>query len=120
MVRLQELEAWRDKLAERPSLALAGLQEIQANMADICRSGLARLAVTPALTENRDTATLVMSDPTKRIVLAPRAKRFEMAAVQCVDLHTILEWAGNGCQCTGIGTSLPGMPVVVVAWGRNH
>ena len=118
VVRLHELKARRDKLADLPSLMPVGLQEIQANLADICRRRLARLAVTPDLAEYRDTAALLMSDPTRRIVLDPSAKRPEMAAAQCADLHTILEWAGAGMG--NLGTSAPEISVAVVAGARIH
>ena len=113
VVRLHEQEERRDKQAGRPSLSPIALREIQANIADICRRRLARPAVTPDLAENRDTAALIMSDPTRRFVLDPSAKRSEMAAAQCADLHTILEWAGGGKG--NVGTSAPEISVSVVA-----
>ena len=107
--RLRGLEARQDELNER-------LSATPADLPDIHRGKVARLAEALDHPEDRDAAASAISGLIKRIVLTPGEKWAEMDATLHGDLGTILEWAGN-VQKDETDTHPNVVPVVA---GRRH
>ncbi len=106
--RMRELEARQDELNER-------LAAVPADLPDIYRRKVARLADALNHPEDRDAAASTIRGLIERIVLTPSEKWAEMDAALHGDLGAILEWAGNGSENTKADIPMPEMSVSVVA-----
>lgn len=120
MVRLRELEAKRNELAERIAYAPVDIPDIHPNVAGIYRRKVERLAEALRHPQERDEAAEAIRALIERITVTPGLKRGQIDATLHGDLNKILEWATRTGQKNKTDTPDAGVSVSVVAGTRNR
>jgi len=120
MVRLRELEAKRNELAERLAHAPVDIPDIHPNVAGIYRRKVERLAEALRCPQERDEAAEAIRALIDRVTLTPGPTRGQIDATLHGDLSKILEWVTRTGQKNKTDTPGPGVSVSVVAGTRNQ